>query len=192
MAIYYDSTSGLRHGKGSLARAGLSINSDNIHEVTSETVSYDPLTQIAFDSGGAEERDGSYFVVWTIEDRNIDEIKEEMKSSLANIRYEKEINGTETADGTKVLTNRESQASTNSIYNALANSVITSTQWKTVTGWVEVTTTEMLPIVTALNEHVSKSFGAEQTVSSAIDAATTVDDLRAINLVADFDSAYSA
>lgn len=192
MAIYYDSTSGLRHGKASLARAGLSINNDNIHEVINEIVSYDPLTQIAFDTGGVEERDGSYFVVWTIEDRNIDEIKKEMKSSLANIRYEKEISGTETTDGTKVLTNRESQASINSIYNALANSVISSTQWKTPTGWVEVTTTEMLPIVTALNEHVSKSFGAEQTVSSAIDAALTVDDLRAINLLADFDSAYSA
>ena len=50
----------------------------------------------------------------------------------------------------------------------------------------------MLPIVTALNEHVSKSFGAEQAVSAAIDAATTVDGLRAINLLADFDSAYSA
>ena len=192
MAIYYDTVSQKRYGKTSLAKAGLSINSDNIHEVINETVSYDPLTQIAFDSGGVEERDGSYFVIWAIEDRNIDEIKKEMKASLANIRYEKEINGTETADGIKVLTNRESQASTNSVYNALANGIITSTQWKSPTGWILVTATELLPIVTALNEHVSKCFIAEQIVSAAIDAASDGDELRQINLNADFDTAYSA
>ena len=192
MAIYYDTVSQKRYGKASLAKAGLSTNNDNIYEVIDENASYDPLTQIALDSGEVEERNGFYFVKWTIENRNIDEIKKEMKAALANIRYEKEISGTETADGTKVLTNRESQASTNFIYNALVNNVIVSTQWKSPNGWVEVTATEMLSIVTALNEHISNCFEAEQTVSTAIDSATTVNDLRAINLNADFETAYSS
>lgn len=192
MAIYYDTVSQKRYGKNSLAKAGLSSNLANVHELIAVPPIYDILTQQYSDSNLVEEKDGVYFVVYNIEDRDLDEAKKDMKEVLAKIRYKKEISGTETADGIKIITDRESQSSTNSVYNALANGIITSTQWKSPTGWILVTATELLPIVTALNEHVSKCFIAEQIVSAAIDAASDGDELRQINLNADFDTAYSA
>lgn len=192
MAIYYNSDTNTRYGLKGLAKAGLSTNYSNIHVLNSIAPLYDSFTQQISDSGNVEEVDGSYFVVWTIEDRDLGEAKKDMKLALAKIRYTKEVNGTETSDGTKVLTDRESQATTNAIYSALVNNLISSTQWKSPEDWTSVTSAELLPIVTALNVHVSKAFSAEQTVSAAIDASTTSNELRAINLNADFETAYLA
>ena len=194
MAIYYDTTTNTRYGLKGLAGAGLTPDHSTVHVLDTTMPTYDRLTQQITDSGNVEETDGRYFVVWTIGDRDLDDAKKDMKSVLAEIRYNKEIGGTETGgdNSVKVLTDRESQASTNSVYNALVNDLISSTQWKTPDGWTSVTSTELLPIATALNEHVSKAFGAEQTVSASIDDATSADDLRAINLSADFETAYTA
>ncbi len=193
MAIYYDSDNNKRYGSKSLLKAKLSLNNPNVHILNAVSPSYDALTQQVSDSGTVEQKDdGSYHIVWTIEDRDLDEAKKDMKLTLAEIRYNKEISGAETTDGVKILTDRQNQSITNSVYSSLVNNIISSTKWKSPTGWIEVTAAELLPIVTALNEHISKSFEAEHTVSVAIDNAESCDDLRAINLQADFDSAYLA
>lgn len=100
-------------------------------------------------------------------------------SRLADIRYQKEVGGIVIA-GTRYATDRESRS-------VIATSLMTladdeSVDWKTDSGWVPVTKADLTIVSSFLKEHVKACFAREKALFEAIEAATTIAELRAIDL----------
>tara|TARA_Y100000588_G_scaffold387078_1_gene484056 strand:- start:19158 stop:19814 length:657 start_codon:yes stop_codon:yes gene_type:complete len=106
---------------------------------------------------------------------------------LAAHRYQVETGGITLPDGSRIHTDRGSQAQLASAYQSLTQPFVASIDWKGPDGWVNVTEVELRPIAEAVAKHVQGCFTAERRVSEQqIDAASTVDDLVAIDLEAAF------
>lgn len=110
----------------------------------------------------------------------IDAVKNELKAIVAKQRYEKEVSGLE-INGSKILTDRESQAQLNGAYVSLKNNLVTSIDWKASNGsWVVLTLTEVEPLATAVSMHVQNCFTEEKIKCEEIDAVTTLAELKVI------------
>jgi hypothetical protein len=192
MAIYYDTSAQKRYGKLGLLKAGLNISNENIVELNVQHPDFDSRFEQYSDTGEIQEIDGAHFVKYLVEDRDLEEVKKELKPKVAALRYEKEIEGTTLEDGTKILTDRDTQAAANNVYTALANGIITTANWKGPEGWTTVTTETFLPIITAISAHVKKCFDAEFATLEAIDALTTMDEMRAFSYHQPFDDSYNS
>jgi hypothetical protein len=192
MAIYYDTSAQKRYGKLGLAKAGLSISSENVVELNVQHPDFDRRFEQYSDTGEVQVIDGAYFVKYLVEDRDLEEVKKELKPEVAALRYEKEIEGTTLEDGTKVLTDRDTQAAANNVYTALANGIIATANWKGPEGWTTVTAETFLPIITAISAHVKKCFDAEFATIEAIDALATMDEIKAFNYQQSFDTSYNS
>lgn len=108
---------------------------------------------------------------------SLEYLREQVKAKLAEARFAKEVGGIDLPDGTKIHTDRESQAQLSSAYTSLSSGMIASTHWKAKSGWVNVTLTEITPVAAAVAAHVAKCFAIENAVSDEIDAITTVQEL---------------
>lgn len=125
-----------------------------------------------------------------IQPPSLDYLREQMKTELATIRFVRETAGVTLPDGSKVLTDRESQAQVNSAYTTLRDGMVDTADFKGANGWVTVTLAEITPIAKAVAKHVQPCFTAERRVSEQqIDAAETLDALLAIDLEAAFAAA---
>lgn len=111
---------------------------------------------------------------------------------LADYRFSVETGGVEMPDGTRVLTDRESQAQLSSAYQSLSQPFVDSIDWKAAGGWVTVTETELRPIAQAVARHVQSCFTAERRVSETIASATSAEVLVAINWRGQFDDELAA
>lgn len=192
MAIYYDTSAQKRYGKLGLVKAGLNISDENVVELSVQYPDFDPRFEQYSDTGDVEISDGQYVVKYLVEDRDLEEVKKELKPEIAILRYEKEIEGTTLEDGTKVLTDRDTQAAANNVYTALANGIITTANWKGPEGWTTVTTETFLPIITAISTHVKKCFDAEFATLEALRALTTMDEMKAFDYHQSFDDSYNS
>ncbi|MYL22535.1 DUF4376 domain-containing protein [Halomonas alkaliantarctica] len=118
---------------------------------------------------------------------DVEAVRSEAAEALAAIRYRTETGGITLADGSRIHTDRGSQAQLASAYQSLTQPFVASIDWKGPDGWVNVTEVELRPIAEAVAQHVQGCFTAERRVSEQqIDAATSVDDLLAIDLEAAF------
>lgn len=122
-----------------------------------------------------------------IEPPSLDYLRDQLKERLASIRFERETQGVTLPDGSTVLTDRGSQAQLANAYQSLSQPFVETVDWKGPDGWVTVTEVELRPIAEAVARHVQPCFTAERRVSDQqIDAATTLDELVAIDLEAAF------
>lgn len=115
-----------------------------------------------------------------------------MIGQLASYRFDVEVAGIELSDGLRVKTDRESQAQLNSAYTTLKYGLIPDTDWKAANGWQVVSLEQMEPIARALAAHVRGCFRGERTVGTAITSATTMAQIEAIDIQAQFMAAYQA
>lgn len=96
-------------------------------------------------------------------------------AALSAYRYEVETGGLTLPDGTRVLTDRESQAQLSSAYQSLAQPFVEAIDWKADGGWVTVTESELRPIAEAVARHVQACFTAERRIETKIQADESVD-----------------
>jgi len=96
-------------------------------------------------------------------------------ADLAAYRYEVETSGITLPDGTRVLTDRESQGQLANAYQSLSQPFVDAIDWKAPSGWVTVTEPELRPIAQAVARHVQACFATERRVSEQIEAGEVVD-----------------
>ena len=117
------------------------------------------------------------------QDRQIDEVKDELKGIVATTRYEKEVNGfVMNVQGQQVTidTSREGRGIYFDTYLAIGEQE--SIGWKFPETWLSLTKNDLDMIVFAGKTHIQNCFIWEATKISEIDAATTLTQLDAINL----------
>lgn len=139
---------------------------------------------------------------WQVQDRafkrviswqalaDLDALKEAALSALAELRYHREVAGITLGNGMQIATDRQSQAMLASAYQSLSNGLMADTDWKSATGWVTVTQTELEPLATAVAQHVRACFKAERAVAGVIDQSTA-DELLELDLTVAFNQALS-
>lgn len=106
--------------------------------------------------------------------------REALLGELADYRYQVETGGLELADGSRILTDRESQAQLTSAYQSLSQPFVDLIDWKAADGWVTVTEPELRPIAQAVARHVQGCFTAERRVSELLAAADGADGAEAL------------
>ncbi|BBV94917.1 DUF4376 domain-containing protein [Pseudomonas monteilii] len=116
----------------------------------------------------------------------------EMLLALASFRYEFETGGLELPGGLRLLTDRESQGQLSSTYNDLKCGLIPDTDLKAANGWQVVDLAAMEPIARALAAHRRGCFRGESVLIAAINAASTLDMQKEIDIEADFKAVYQA
>ena len=120
---------------------------------------------------------------------SIDALKAQVKANAAAARYFRETGGLTLPNGTKIKTDRESQAQLASVYSSLKSGLIADTSWKLADGtWAPVTLAQIEPIVAAVAQYVRSCFDAEKDHNELIDSLDTVEELYAYDVNADWPS----
>lgn len=110
---------------------------------------------------------------------------------LADHRWQIETGGVTLPDGSRILTDRESQAQLTSAYQSLSMPFVESIDWKAAEGWVTVSEAELRPIAQAVAQHVQGCFKAERQVSEQITAAEGAEALYGIDIAGAFEQALA-
>lgn len=105
---------------------------------------------------------------------------------LAEHRWRIETGGVTLPDGSRILTDRESQAQLTSAYQSLSMPFVDSIDWKAAEGWVTVSEAELRPIAQAVAQHVQGCFKAERQVSEQIAMAKGAEALHGIDIARAF------
>lgn len=116
----------------------------------------------------------------------------EILTRLAEHRFGIETGGLALPDGSRILTDRESQAQLSSAYQSLSQPFVDAIDWKAADGWVTVTETELRPIAQAVARHVQGCFTAERRVGEQLAAADGAEALHAIDYRGEFEAALEA
>lgn len=114
---------------------------------------------------------------FTATDKPIDQVKGELKSEVANVRYDKEVAGiTHTVNGSEVFlsTDREGRKI---YFEKLATIGDTPIQFKFGENFISITKTDLQAICNAIEVHIQESFDWELEKDTAIDACTTLEQL---------------
>lgn len=122
---------------------------------------------------------GTYSVV----DRDLNSIKNDLKSQAAVERYKKEIAGIKmTIQGTEVsvATDRESR-------NIYAQKILgmngDSVQWKFNESWLTLSKEELGSLLNAVDLHVQTQYDWESRIVTQIESANSAEELKAIVIV---------
>ena len=121
----------------------------------------------------------------------IEQRREARLQELADHRWRIETGGVTLPDGSRILTDRESQAQLTSAYQSLSMPFVESIEWKAAEGWVTVTEAELRPIAQAVAQHVQGCFKAERIVSEQIAAAESAEALYGIDIAGAFKGAWA-
>ncbi|UYF99337.1 DUF4376 domain-containing protein [Halomonas sp. GD1P12] len=122
----------------------------------------------------------------------LDYLRDQLKARLAEHRHTVETGGMELPNGSRVHTDRESQAQLTGAYQTLVTPFVESIDWKGPDGWITVTETELRPIAQAVALHVQGCFKAERRVSEQITAAEDAEALYAIDIAQAFGEALAS
>lgn len=113
-----------------------------------------------------------------------------MLAELAAHRFSFEVGGLQLAGGMRVLTDRESQSQLSNAYVTLSNGLIPDTDWKGANGWGLVDLATIEPIAKAVAAHGRGCFRGERLVQTAINDASSMDEVEAIDIRSMFALAY--
>ena len=123
---------------------------------------------------------GSYEVIA----KDINTIKSNLKALAAAERYKKEVAGTKaTIQGVEVFidTSRDGRNIFVQKYAMMGDTDVV--QWKFPTCWLSMTKTDLGQVVAAGAAYVESQFVWESGIVARIEAATTVDELKAIVII---------
>lgn len=110
-----------------------------------------------------------------------DRKKEEKTERLSAKRYAIETGGI-TVSGATVATDRESQGLIDGAARLAACEPDETIKFKAVTGWVTLDAATMDAIAVAVGRHVRQCFAREAELAALIEAATTQQELDAVNI----------
>lgn len=111
---------------------------------------------------------------------------------LAKYRYDFEVSGLDVEGGSRVKTDRESQAQVSSAFVSLNFDLIPDTDFKAVDGWGKITKEQITPIAKAVAAHTRACFTSERAVQGLIEEAGSTAAILAIDIPAAFKNAYRA
>jgi hypothetical protein len=113
-------------------------------------------------------------------EKTLEEVKAEKLAELAEARWREETGGLTLPDGTRIKTDRESQA-------LLTGAALSATldpgkdiEWKGVNGWVTLTSAQVLQIAAAVRAHVQSAFSREKVLAEQVEACEEIEAVRAI------------
>lgn len=115
-----------------------------------------------------------------------------MLDELARYRFSFETAGLLLESGLRIKTDRESQGQLANSYMNLGAGLIPDTDWKAANDWQVGGLTEIGPIAKAMAAHVRGCFRGERVVETAIKSATTMAQIEAIDIQAQFMAMYRA
>lgn len=142
--------------------------------------SYDSTFHYPSDDGVESDGEGGYRITWSIKDKPVEIVRKEVKKLLASKRYTVEVSGV-VVNGSTILTDRESQATITGAKAYADLNPAAVVDWKSPTGWVQIDAATIGAIASAVGLHVQSCFSCERALSEAVDAATTVADIKAID-----------
>lgn len=119
--------------------------------------------------------------VYTVTPKSLDDVKAERLAALAAKRYDVEVGGT-MLNGSYVPTERSARADLVGARISALEDVNFTLDWKTPDGFVTLTAAQIVAIADASRNHVKATFAHEKTLTQAINSATTVDDVLAIDI----------
>jgi hypothetical protein len=115
-------------------------------------------------------------------DRKLDDVKGSYKQLAANARYVRENSGTSSTVGDNTI-NLATDVASRANYLNLLNTVGSGTiNYKTNGVFVALASADLQALVDAVNTHVQDAFNWEKDILDQIDAATSIEELKAINL----------
>lgn len=129
-------------------------------------------------SGAPELVDGQWRVSKNVVARDVDGVREGLKSQVTALRKEKETSGI-VINGAEVATDITDQNRITSVTSNADLAGVTSINFKAVHGWSTITITELKAIAGAIALHVQACFDAEFAHYQALDQLTTLEDLGA-------------
>jgi hypothetical protein len=109
--------------------------------------------------------------------RSVEEAKQAARQVLAASRYALEVGGILVL-GASIKTDPESQAKVSGALLAVMRNPAAEIDWKGANGWVRIGKTEIEFIADAVAQHVQACFSAEKAKCDALDALTTLDEIR--------------
>jgi hypothetical protein len=118
-----------------------------------------------------------------VKDQQIDLVKSVLKETVAANRYNKEVAGTTTTIQDIEVSIDTSRTNRNTYINAynLMNDTDTI-NWKFAEGWLTLTKTEMLNVVTVGSNYINAQFDWELSKVEEIDNCTTLEELNNVEL----------
>jgi hypothetical protein len=120
---------------------------------------------------------------YEIREQDIESARNNFRAYAAHERYKKEVAGTKvTIQATEVSvdTTREGRAAIIQKHTLLADGE--TANWKFPEGWLTLTKSDLSAVVAAADLHVQQAFDWEKTINDEIDAATTAEELHAIEI----------
>lgn len=111
----------------------------------------------------------------------LESAKADKKAQIADWRWHREVSGVNVG-GTKIRTDRESQAQITSTLTSLEQGLLTSVDFKAQDGtWLPLTLDDVKAVARAVAQHVQQSFTIERQLVEMVDAAETIEEVQAIN-----------
>lgn len=108
-------------------------------------------------------------------------VKADKLAHIAFWRFAQEVGGV-TVGVTRILTDRESQATVSNAFTSLTAGLITHVDWKSASGFVSLGLPEITAIAQAVAQHVQACFTAESLLVAEVEAATTIEQVEAIEV----------
>lgn len=121
---------------------------------------------------------------YEVHDSPIDAARVNFKNQAAEERWKKEVKGTKiNIEGTEVSvdTTREGRLNYAQKLSTLPDGA--TINWKFSEGWLTLTKAQLTAVTSAANAYVQTCFDWEKTINDQIDAATTKEELVAIEIV---------
>lgn len=115
-------------------------------------------------------------------DRKLDDVKGNYKQLAAAARYARETSGTSAVVGDNIISLATDVASRANYLNLLNTVGEGTINYKTNGAFVALNATDLQALVDAVNVHVQDAFNWEKGILDQIDAATSIEELKAINL----------
>lgn len=108
------------------------------------------------------------------------ETKAAKLAELAEARWGAETGGLTLPDGTRIKTDRESQALLTGAALSAKIDQETPIEWKGANGWVVLTPQEVLQVAGLVRQHVQACFSRERALAGLVDEATTIEEVLAV------------
>lgn len=110
---------------------------------------------------------------------NIEKLKQIKLAEIADKRWQAETGGI-TINGVEIATDRESQSLLTAAVLKVKDDPSYTVNWKAKNGWFVLDAATILAVADAVRSHVQACFDREKELQEQVEAATTVEELEAI------------
>lgn len=183
--MFYNPTTGKRYSEQTLKRALGDLENVNWRELGIYPLSHDIEGKDAifynyYENGIVGTIHEGFSLKWEKRERPLEEIKTTLSGMVAGKRYSVETGGIEFG-GKKIITDRDSQYMISGAVNAVNLDPTRVIKFKTGEGFVELDSSAIVALATAVANHVQDCFSREADLVAAINSATTFAELKTIH-----------